>query len=218
MAKLRSVNTEFWSDEYVGELSRDAKYLFLYFLTNPLTKICGAYKIAKRIIMIDTGFGPGELDALLEQFEGDGKVLYRDGWVVLPNFLKNQSLNDNMRKNALTEIMDAPAWVQKSVAEIITKSPKLTQEFGNHKKLVETLSTAKETLSTAWPNRKELELEDEKNSQTRARENGKPKPLPNKIENEVTTWMSEIATVVGAKDGKDLADYRLTHYFWEKRL
>ena len=40
-------------------------------------------------------------------------------------------------------------------------------------------------------------------------QNGKPKQLPNKIESEICLWLDSIAAIIpGAKDGKDLADYK----------
>ena len=41
MAKFRYVNTRFWDDSYVAELSPLEKLAFLYLLTNSLTTIAG---------------------------------------------------------------------------------------------------------------------------------------------------------------------------------
>jgi hypothetical protein len=68
MAKLRSVNTKFWDDNYIIKLKPIEKLLFLYFLTNPLTDICGAYEISKARISFDTGINLDLLETILERF------------------------------------------------------------------------------------------------------------------------------------------------------
>jgi hypothetical protein len=210
MATLRSVNTEFWTDEYIAELSRDAKLLFLYFLTNPLTNITGAYKIGRKKIKQDTDFTDGELDALLAQFEKDEKVIYRDGWIFLPNFLKNQSFGGNLPKTAIHQALETPDWAQAQIAKTIQESPKLTAVFLSVKDLVLCLKTKSGCLDTRSTNRKELNLkEDEEEPQTPKQGSGlspiKPKTLPKDIEAEIQTWLNEIAPITGAKDGKDIA-------------
>lgn len=215
MATLRSVNTEFWTDEYVAELSRDAKLLFLYFLTNPLTNITGAYKIGRKKIKQDTDFTDDELDILLDQFEGDGKVIYRDGWIFLPNFLKNQSFGGNLPKTAIHQALETPDWTQAEIAKTIQESPKLTAVFVSVKDLVLCLKTKSGCLDSRSANLKERkgsEDERKKNPQTPKQGDGlspvKPKTLHPTIESEIQLWLNEIARIVGAKDGKDLAEYR----------
>lgn len=193
MAKLRSVNTEFWTDEYIGDRSRDEKLLFLYFLTNPLTRISGAYKISKRVIMIDTGLTLSELDAILARFEADEKVFYRDGWVLLPNFLRNQSFNDNMRKNAINEVLDAPKWIQVKIRQVIKNSVKLSADFERLSNLVERLSTEFETLSTVSPNRIGIEDEDEDEDEYKYKTEKPPQAAdePSFVQSDVKTVFEE---------------------------
>lgn len=129
MAKLRSVNTHFWSDNYVAELDPIEKLLFLYLITNPLTTLAGCYEISERRIAFDTGIDKDMVIKILGRFQDSGKLVYRDGWVLLTNFLSNQSLNDNMRKNVLSELDDAPKWVSRSIATIIKSSQSLSKGF-----------------------------------------------------------------------------------------
>ncbi len=154
MAKLRSVNTGFWDDEYVGELSRDEQHLFLYLLTNPLTNMAGAYKIARKVIRTHTGFSDTEFDTVMSKFETDGKAIYREGWIVLTNWLKNQSLNDNMKKGVIACITDVPAWVTLRVLGFIKGSQSLSKAFEGFHTELETLSAGVETL---WKDEKEKE-------------------------------------------------------------
>jgi hypothetical protein len=95
--KLRSVNTRFWEDSFVEELSPSEKLLFLYLLTNPLTNILGIYEITIKRICYDTGLTKETVLKGLKSFETVNKVLMIDGFVILPNFLRNQNLNENMK-------------------------------------------------------------------------------------------------------------------------
>lgn len=171
MGTLRSVNTEFWDDEYVEELPRDGKFLFLYLLTNPLANIAGAYKISRKKIRQHTEFTDAELDALLKRFESDGKVIYRDGWMFLPNFLKNQSLGGNLPKTALNLLLETPDWIQASVSKAIAESPKLTATFENLRDLVLCLKTKSLCDRTESANRRE-----EKGSEVKGSEGGEEPP------------------------------------------
>lgn len=112
-AKLRSVNTHFWTDSYIVELDPIEKLLFLYLLTNPLANIAGCYEIPLRQISFDTGIDREMVVKILARFEAARKIVYRDGWILLINFVKHQNLNENMRKGADALLSVAPAWVKK---------------------------------------------------------------------------------------------------------
>lgn len=98
--KLRSVNTHFWDDNYIIKLDPSQKLLFLYLLTNPLTNLIGVYEISLRRIGFDTGFEENTLNVMLKKFSEDKKVFYHDNFIIIVNFLKNQSFNSNMKKGA----------------------------------------------------------------------------------------------------------------------
>ena len=115
MAKFRSVNTKFWDDNYIITLKPIEKLLFLYFLTNPLTNICGAYEISIGRICFDTGINQDLLKTILDKFLKEKKVFYRDGWVVLPNFIKNQSLNPSVKEGIKENLLNMPKWIVKIV-------------------------------------------------------------------------------------------------------
>ncbi len=68
MAKQRMVNTEFWKDEYVQELNPSEKLLFLYFITNESTSICGIYKISLRTMSFDTGIQKDNILKIIDKF------------------------------------------------------------------------------------------------------------------------------------------------------
>jgi hypothetical protein len=109
MAKQRYINTIFWRDEYVSRLDPSEKLLFLYLLTNPDTSICGIYQLPIKIIAVDTGFDKEMVEKILARFERDDKVFYRDGWVIIKNFIKHQNINPSVTAGIERELKAVPA-------------------------------------------------------------------------------------------------------------
>jgi hypothetical protein len=108
MAKLRSVNTKFWDDSFISELTPTEKLLFLYLITNPLTNLIGIYEISLRKICFDTGLNNEIVSKGLERFEKVKKVFYSENYIILPNWLKNQNLNSNMKVAVVKEFEQLP--------------------------------------------------------------------------------------------------------------
>jgi len=90
MAKQRMMNTKFWSDSWVKqELNPLDRYLFIYFLTNEHTSICGIYEIPIEIIAFETGLKINELNSsYLPRLKP--KILYKNNYIIIPNFIKHQ--------------------------------------------------------------------------------------------------------------------------------
>jgi hypothetical protein len=112
MAKQRVVNTYFWSDDFILDLKADEKLLFLYVLTNPQTDLCGAYQIAMRKIVFETGLTEKRILAILEKFESAGKVCYRNGWMMVRNFTKHQVNNPKVKQGIERSLNGCPDWVK----------------------------------------------------------------------------------------------------------
>lgn len=111
MAKNRYVNTHFWDDRYIRKLSPMDKLLFLYLITNPLANLAGIYEITLDRMAFDTGLKTDRVEKALKGFERDGKAfLFSEcDFVVVKNTIKNQKLNDNMKKGIESLI---PSWPQ----------------------------------------------------------------------------------------------------------
>jgi len=119
MAKSRYINTKFWSDGYISDLDPVEKLLFLYFLTNERTTICGVYELPIKHMSTETGIEKEMILKVMSRFEKDGKVIYRDGWVRVVNFEKHQD-RDNEKikigiKNALELI---PAQIKQKLYDM----------------------------------------------------------------------------------------------------
>lgn len=101
MSKLRSLETSFWSDPFIEELSSEEKLLFIYLITNDKTNMLGIYEVSLKKMSFDTGIEKQIIINTLERFGTLGKVRYIDNFVILVNFLKHQKFNPNMMKSAI---------------------------------------------------------------------------------------------------------------------
>lgn len=110
------INTKFWNDGYVAELEPVEKLLFLYLLTNRYTEMCGAYELSIRTMVFETGIPEDVIRNVLSRFGVDGKVEYRDGWVIVKNFLKHQQKNPNIAKGILRAIEELPESIKALIA------------------------------------------------------------------------------------------------------
>lgn len=118
--KRRSVNTKFWDDPYIIDLGSMEKLIFLYLILNDLNTLAGCYEITIRKISFDTGLEADIIGETLQKFENDKKIVYRDGYIILKNFLKHQLLNGNMEKNVIDTIRQLPAKIQIAYFEQIS--------------------------------------------------------------------------------------------------
>ena len=91
MSKQRYINTVFWDDDYISNLDPSEKLLFIYLITNPCTTICGIYQVPIKRMALDTGIEMSMCNKILSRFQKDDKVLYRDGWIAIRNFIKHQN-------------------------------------------------------------------------------------------------------------------------------
>lgn len=112
MAKQRYINTRFWDDGYIVTLDPLEKLLFLYFLTNPLTEICGAYEIPLRRIAFDTGIDADMVTKMVRRFADADKIIYHEGWVLICNFIKHQSATPTVQTGIENAVKRCPDWIK----------------------------------------------------------------------------------------------------------
>lgn len=111
MAKQRVINTKFWSDGFIRtKLNPLDRYMFLYFLTNERTNICGAYELPMEIVASEAGLDKEMIEKMIPRFEG--KIYYVDNWVIMPNFIKHQTLNPSVKQGIAREYELLPINVQ----------------------------------------------------------------------------------------------------------
>jgi hypothetical protein len=113
--KLRSVNTRFWDDPFIEGLTVNEKLLFLYLLTNTQTNILGIYEISLKRISYDTGIKQETIIKAFESFAIVQKAYYLNNYIILPNFLKNQKLNSNMKIGAAKIFNELPMSIKNNI-------------------------------------------------------------------------------------------------------
>lgn len=98
MAKQRYIYDSFWTDAYIETLNKEEKLFFLYLLTNPLCNIAGVYEITNSRISYETKLSINDIEKIKKKLIKDEKILVFKDWILISNFIKNQSLNENMKE------------------------------------------------------------------------------------------------------------------------
>lgn len=114
--KSRYVNTRFWSDTFVSELSSTEKLIFLYFLTNQYTTISGIYEVTIKTVSFETGVPIEEVEMIMAKLEP--KIVYVGGYVIIKNFYKHQQRNPKIDKGISEALKDLPKEVVNKLREL----------------------------------------------------------------------------------------------------
>jgi hypothetical protein len=76
MAVFRKISVTYWADSFVGELTPEQKYFYLYLMTNDKTTQCGIYETSVRKICFDTGYNSETVNKLLDFFQEKNKIRF----------------------------------------------------------------------------------------------------------------------------------------------
>lgn len=110
--KTRIIQTRFWDDEFVLNLSLRNKLLFLFYITNSKIGLTGAYEMSDRLVTFSTGLTSKEIQEAKEIFKQ--KIVFIKSWVILLNAYKynNYASNDKLRMAYMKEYSLLPDFVQ----------------------------------------------------------------------------------------------------------
>ena len=86
MAKLRSVNTEMWDDNWFSSLNTNEKVIFLYLITNHKTNMLGIFEITIGLVSFQTKVPLDDVTDILKKFIKDGKIRIVGNYIILKNF------------------------------------------------------------------------------------------------------------------------------------
>ncbi len=121
MARNRWINTAKWDDSWHRSIGIVGRGFFDYLMTNSLTNLVGIYPITLPRMAFDTGIDESELKKLLAKFAEDGKVFYEfasgEMWIIMPNWIKHQELNPNMKKSVEKYVNEPPESLRKLLLE-----------------------------------------------------------------------------------------------------
>ena len=111
----RSINTKVWNDPWFEDLQSNDKLVWLYLLSNQYSNLLGIYEISVKRISYDTSLGAETIRKAFEGFEMVRKAFHINGYIVVVNWLKNQSMNANMKKNVKQLLSELPADLIKEI-------------------------------------------------------------------------------------------------------
>lgn len=76
MAEWRKVQTRFWRDAEMLEMTPEDKLFYIYIITNPSTTACGCYELSPRLAAGETGYNQDTIEQLIERFVDYNKIRY----------------------------------------------------------------------------------------------------------------------------------------------
>ncbi len=107
MGVYRSVQVNFWQDEFVLDLTPEERYFYMYLLTCSKTRQCGIYPLPLRLVEMETGYNRETVEKLLQRFIAYGKILFdaKTKELYILNWLRyNPITNTNIEKCVLREL------------------------------------------------------------------------------------------------------------------
>lgn len=96
--KTRIIQTRFWDDDIVMSMSRNAKYLWLFLLTNKEVGMSNYVHIPDSFIEIYTKLTPKELADAKSELEATKKLRFYQNWIFIAN-LERENNYKNSPKN-----------------------------------------------------------------------------------------------------------------------
>lgn len=92
--KRRYINTTIWDKSWFRKLSSDARLVYIYLLTCPLSSISGVFEVADARIEFDTNIKTNKIRSAFNELQASGEVARVDDWVIIvrhPDFQKWQT-------------------------------------------------------------------------------------------------------------------------------
>jgi len=95
VALYRQIQTLFWQDGFIAELTPEERYFYFYLLTNPRSTQCGIFEVNMRIMEAETGYNRETLEKLIKRFEEYEKITYSKETkeIIILNWLKYNFIN-----------------------------------------------------------------------------------------------------------------------------
>ena len=94
--------------------------MYLYFLTNERTTLCGIYRLSIRYILFETSLLMGEVEEAMKELEA--KTIYYNGWIIIKNYKKHQSKSPKIKEGIKREEADIPQEIKDFAYSIDTVS------------------------------------------------------------------------------------------------
>ncbi len=111
----KTIKTKIWRDPFFFKLSFKEKVVFLFLITNEYIKLTGIYEMPDEMICFFCKISPSELKEMKRKFEEANKIFFKDNWVYLANFGKNNKFTPapNIINAFIKEMKTIPAEIRK---------------------------------------------------------------------------------------------------------
>lgn len=103
--KRRSLETRFWKDSYIQSLTSNGKLLFNYLLMNEYVNIIHIYELPETYISLETGISIKQIRDLKDQFQRDGKFMFKDSWIKIVNSDKYEHYEGDTNEKAKVNLL-----------------------------------------------------------------------------------------------------------------
>jgi len=109
LAIYRHLQTSFWQDPFVLDLTPEEKFFYIYLMTNTKTTQCGVYEISKRVIEMETGYTKDTIDKLIVRFQEYQKIKYdtKTNELIILNWFKHNFSRSPSVINCIKKEIDA---------------------------------------------------------------------------------------------------------------
>lgn len=120
--KTRIIHTKVWEDPFFRGLSKPARYLFFYFITNYRINLCGIYELSEELICFETGFKEEELQKLKKELSP--KIKFFDNWVYVVNAKKLGGYSGKLCDQGIDkEMLTIPDYIKKCFIDGVCDTP-----------------------------------------------------------------------------------------------
>jgi hypothetical protein len=125
--KTRIIQTKFWEDSFVSNLTVPQKLLFLFLITNQNVGLTGCYEMTPQRMSFDTGIPFDNIRSCLDTLQKGKKIIYENGYVLIINHSKYQdySKGSEIQRDAYKRELSL---LPSSLKDIIT-SPELVEDY-----------------------------------------------------------------------------------------
>jgi|SRR3972149_2716256 len=108
--KYRQINTKFWEDGYISDLTLTEKMFFLYLFTNNHVNLCGIYELPDKYICSTLDFTLEQLEKLKIKLQNNNKYAFFKNWIFIINFSEHNKYSwaNNILKSFIKDFNSVP--------------------------------------------------------------------------------------------------------------
>lgn len=141
--KTRIVYTHFWQDDNFAELSKEAKILFLYLISNDSIGLIPVYKISDRVTTYCTGIKKEDLPQYRQELEKVG-MFYEEGYYIMDNeFAQYDYIGGKSKHAKIKEIDKLP----KKIKELLIQKQQKEELLVNHWSMIDHINHKPEIIN-----------------------------------------------------------------------